>query len=374
MDLPRERIFCDSRLLALVRSQLMMVAGLPHNIALAGRPLRVGIVGAGLMGQWHAHAARRAQGHIVAIADRNLDAANRLAGMCGGVAACADITELLSRVSCDLVHICTPIATHEQIAGIALEAGKHVLIEKPATPDAEGIQRLIQLAASRAVLICPVHQFVFQQGVMKARRLLDRLGRVLHIEATFCTAGGVGRQERELDSIVAEILPHPLSLAQVFLPGGVVPASWTKLRPRVGEFRAMTEVNGVTMSVMISLQARPTQCTLKIFGASGTIHLDLFHGYGFIEPGAVSKERKILRPFDLAARRLAAASINLGKRALSREPAYPGLTRLVVELYEAVRTGQRSPISPEAMLNVARVRDILMQDAPRDGHTAVSHP
>lgn len=136
----------------------------------------------------------------------------------------------------------------------------------------------------------------------------------------------------------------------------------------------MTEVGGVTVSVMISLRSRPTQCTLKVFGASGTIHLDLFHGYAFIEPGAVSKERKILRPFDLAVRRLAAASMNLGKRVLSCEPAYPGLTRLVSELYEAVRTGQRSPISTEALLNVAQVRDILAECSVREVGTAVSHP
>jgi hypothetical protein len=135
----------------------------------------------------------------------------------------------------------------------------------------------------------------------------------------------------------------------------------------------MTEGGGVTVSILISLQARPTQCTLKIFGAAGTIHLDLFHGYAFCEPGAVSKERKILRPFDVAARRLAAASINLGKRVLSREPAYPGLSRLVAEFYTAVRTGQRAPITTEAMMNIARVRDILAENIGRDDRTAVSH-
>ncbi|MEC4888443.1 MAG: Gfo/Idh/MocA family oxidoreductase [Nitrospira sp.] len=352
----------------------MMDAESQKTSAAARRPLRVGIVGAGLMGRWHAHAAKQAGGQIVAIADRNLDAATRLAGACGGRDAYADITELLRRVSCDLIHICTPLETHEQIAGIAIEAGKHVLIEKPAAPDAAGTQRLIQLAASRGVLICPVHQFVFQRGVIKARRLLGRIGRVLHLDAAFCTAGGAGRQERELDSIVAEILPHPLSLAQAFLPGGMVPDSWLRIRPQAGEFRAMTEAGGVTVSVMISLQARPTQSTVKIFGASGTIHLDLFHGYAFIEPGAVSKERKILRPFDLAVRRGVAASVNLGRRAFMREPAYPGLTGLVAELYEAARTGGRSPVSAEAMLNVARIRDLLMQGETHNGRAAVSHP
>ncbi|MFZ1844135.1 MAG: Gfo/Idh/MocA family oxidoreductase, partial [Nitrospira sp.] len=126
-----------------------MATGPIESLAIENRRLRVGIVGAGLMGQWHAYEARKAQGNLVAIADCNLEAASRLARTFQGVEACVDIEELLSRTSCDLVHICTPIATHEQIAGTALEAGKHVLIEKPATPDAEGTQRLIQLAARR---------------------------------------------------------------------------------------------------------------------------------------------------------------------------------------------------------------------------------
>lgn len=344
-----------------------------NRLAIQKRRLRVGIIGAGLMGQWHAHAARKAEGDVVAIADRNFHAASRLAEKFGGIEVCADITELLSRASCNLVHICTPISTHEQIAEVAIEAGTHVLIEKPATPHAEGTERLIQLASRHAVLICPVHQFVFQHGVIKARQSLDRIGRVLNLEATFCTAGGVGLPEDELDSIVAEILPHPLSLAQVFLPGGRVPGSWMKLRSQAGEFSAMTDINGVTVSMMISLQARPTQCTLKIFGTTGTIHLDLFHGYAFMEPGSVSKKSKILRPFDLTARRLAAASINLARRALSREPAYPGLTRLVAEFYEAIRTGKCAPITTESMLNIAWVRDTLTKGMSRDDCTSVSY-
>lgn len=89
--------------------------------------------------------------------------------------------------------------------------------------------------------------------------------------------------------------------------------------------------------------------------------------------GLCRKKEKILRPFDLAARRLAAASINLAKRALSRERAYPGLTRLVAEFYAAIRTGQCAPFTTEAMLNIARVRDILVEGMSRDGYTAVSH-
>lgn len=324
------------------------------------------------MGQWHANAAGKAQANVVGVADRNLDAAGRLAGQYRGAHVCADIEQLLNRIPCEIIHICTPAATHEEIAGRAIEAGRHVLVEKPVTPDTEGTQRLIDLAARHGVLICPVHQFVFQEGVKKAQRCLDRIGDVLHLEAVFCSAGGVGRQEDDLNALVSEILPHPLSLMQVFLPGHGVPDAWQILRPRPGEFRAMTDVGGVTASVTVSLRARPTQCTFQIFGAAGTMHLDLFHGYAFLEPGAVSKGRKIFRPFDLAARRLAAASINLASRAIHRDLAYPGLTRLVGEFYDAVRTGRPAPIPPDAMMNVARTRDILSVGASQRRVVAAS--
>ncbi len=311
------------------------------------------------MGHWHAKEAGKAYGTLVGVTDRDLNAARQLAGRNPNVECFADVEQLLARVPCDVVHICTPVDTHEEIAGRALEAARHVLVEKPLTPDADGTRRLIQLAARCGVLLCPVHQFVFQDGVQKAQRLLGAIGQILHMEATFCSAGGAGRPEHELDSLVSEILPHPLSLMQVFLPGHTIPEMWEVLRPRHGEFRAATEVAGITASFLVSLHARPTQCAFRIFGTTGTIHLDLFHGYAFMEPGSVSKARKILRPFDLAARRFGAASLNLASRAYHRDPAYPGLTRLVRAFYDAVREGGPPPIAPVAMQNIAGVRDIL---------------
>lgn len=332
--------------------------------ARAQHPLRVAIVGAGLMGRWHAHASRKSGGTVVAVADQDPAAARRLAGESGSVQCCMDVKELLDQVPCEVIHICTPMASHEEIASSAMESGRHVLVEKPLTPDAEGTRRLIHLAARCGVLMCPVHQFAFQDGVQKAQRLLSAIGQILHIEATFCSAGGAGRPDLELDALVAEILPHPLSLMQVFLPGHTIPENWAVVRPRHGEFRAATEIEGVTASLVVSLHARPAHCSFQILGADGTIHLDLFHGYAFMEPGSVSKARKVLRPFDLAASRFAAASVNLASRLCRHEPAYPGLTRLVTTFYDAVREGGPPPITSAAMENIARVRDILSVAKP----------
>ena len=211
--------------------------------------------------------------------------------------------------------------------------------------------------------MCPVHQFVFQDGVLKAKELINRIGRVVHMEGTFCSAGGMGLSGEQLDNIMWDILPHPLSLMQAFLPGDFPPRSWVTVKPGQGEFRALAEVSDVSLSVCVSMNARPTVCAFEVVGTEGTIHLDLFHGYAFMESGKVSRGRKMLHPFALALRRLGAATINLSRRALRREPAYPGLQRLVASFYKAVRNGTESPISSEDTIEIANVRDALMLGA-----------
>jgi hypothetical protein len=66
-----------------------------------------------------------------------------------------------------------------------------------------------------------------------------------------------------------------------------------------------------------------------------------------------------MHPFEHSLRNLSAAGINLGRRTLRRELAYPGLQRLISEFYRAVQTGAPSPISAEEAIAIARVRDHL---------------
>jgi predicted dehydrogenase len=327
------------------------------------RSVRAVIVGGGLMGRWHAEGIRKAQGSLLGVVDVDDRIAGALARRYRPAESFRDLEQLFGRIHFDIVHVCTPVGNHQAIAERAIEAGVNLLVEKPVSPDGSGTERLLDLAAARGVLLCPVHQFLFQDGVMKARERLPRIGQLVHLEATFCSAGGAGLADEQQDSVVADILPHPLSLMQEFLPGAALPENWLTIKPQVGELRALAEICGVTLSIFISMQARPTVCALQIFGTHGAIHMDLFHGYTFLESGAVSKAKKVLRPFDLAARRFGAATINLGSRLLKGETAYPGLYRLITSFYDAVRTNGHSPIARAKTIGVARARDVLIERA-----------
>lgn len=322
---------------------------------------RVGIVGAGLMGRWHAHAARRAHGRVVGVADVDLAAGTALAGR-HGAESFGSLDELLAAAAPDVLHVCTPLETHEALTEAAIGAGVHVLVEKPLAERAEGVERLYARAAERGLLLAPVHQYAFQDSVNRTARRLARLGPLVHLGAVFCSAGAgepssVGTLA---DRVVAEILPHPLSLVQAYLPGALEQGEWSVWHPGPGELRAATCVGTTSLALLISMAARPPRAGLWLAGARAGVELDLFHDFALWERGGRSRLQKMARPLDLGARLLVTAAANLGRRAVVGAPAYPGLNTLVARFYDALRRGAPSPIPAEAALAVARAQERIL--------------
>ncbi len=328
------------------------------------QPVRVAIAGAGLMGRWHADAARRAGARVVGIADLSREAAQRLARQHTGARAYSSADEMLRDAEIDALHVCTPLSAHAAAAEQAIERGIDVLIEKPLTPQARETERLLDLAARRGVVICPVHQFIFQDGVREAKRRIDEIGALVHVESTFCSAGGEERAPEEMDEIVADILPHPLAMLQHLAPRLAAEARWDAARPGPGEMRAQCSAGGASASIFVSMHARPTICAMTLTGTDASIHIDMFHGFAVFEPGGVSRTRKILHPFDLSLRRLAAAAANMAARVLRSEPAYPGLRTLVRAFYAASDAQGGAPIPAADIIAVARARDAILAAAP----------
>jgi predicted dehydrogenase len=327
--------------------------------------IRAGIVGAGLMGLWHAHAIEKAGGEVVAFADFNIEKAERLAAKYADAKAFFDLEKMLGEQNLDVLHICSPTESHEIIAETAIRAGVHLLIEKPLAATAVQTSRLYNLAAQYNTHLCPVHQFAFQDGAAKAQNNLSKIGRLVHLEANICSAGGAGSNAEQLDQIAADILPHPLSLMQKFLKADISEVEWSGSRPASGELRISGQTQETSLSIFISMNSRPTKNSFHLFGSEGAIHLDLFHGYSVIEPGKTSRAAKILHPFDLAVRNFSAATFNLARRTVRRESAYPGLRQLIHEFYDSIKSASEPPITPLQAIAVAEVRDLLVNQATK---------
>lgn len=328
--------------------------------------VRALVVGAGLMGHWHARELGRAGGVLAGIVDPDGQRARNLARVRRIDATYDRLQDALADVAPEVVHLCTPLEAHEQLAHAAIRSGAHVLVEKPMTQDAVGTERLLEAASSRRLMACPVHQYLFQPGVQAASRMLRAVGPLLHIDFTACSAGGVGRDAATGHRIVAEILPHPISCLERLLSEAGPPARsaeelvWTSAQPKPGELRATGRGDGLTVSLLISLDGRPTRNELRLIGARGTVHLNLYHGYGTLERRSVSRSAKVVQPFALSAATVLATGANLVRRAARREPAYPGLRELICRFYAAARESGRPPIDNREALVVARVRDRLL--------------
>lgn len=334
-------------------------------------PLRAAIVGAGLMGRWHADAVARSGNSVACIVDSEITRAERLAAKHRSARVAASLEDALRRDRFDVVHVCTPLATHGLLAAQALTAGAHALVEKPLADDVEQTRGLLELAAERGVMLVPVHQMPFQRGVIAAQASCRALGPVLHLDATACTAGADAGDDR--DQLALDILPHPLSLVRQFVSCSLSDAEWHVARLGAGELRVSATLGGTGVGIIISTRGRPTTNTLRLICASGTVNVDLFHGFAVAATGAATRAYKVMHPFSMAARTFSAAAANLAMRSLSGEPAYPGLRNLVVQLYSAARAHTAAPISAEETLEVAVVRDrisTLLRGASAARHVA----
>ncbi|MCA0273861.1 MAG: Gfo/Idh/MocA family oxidoreductase [Proteobacteria bacterium] len=330
----------------------------------AGAMPRVAVVGAGLMGRWHAHAARRIGASVVGVADPEPGRAARLAG--SAETAFASLPELLRAVRPDILHVCGPTGMHREAIELALASGVHVFVEKPLALTAAETRELCDMAAAAKVVLCPVHQYAFQRAVERILAGLPRSGPPVQVEMTFFSAGAEGADPERLPALAADILPHPVSIAQRFWPGVRLATLDWKIEPMgPGGWQLSAPIGDASLRIALSFSARPTEASLVVRGSKGTWTADLFHGFARFRDGTASRATKALRPFADAFGLLGAASGNLAGRTLRREPAYPGLRELTARVYAAAQGAAGCPITAEEAVEVAALRDLFLERTVR---------
>ena len=322
--------------------------------------LRAAIVGAGLMGRWHADAVERIGGRVVTVVDPDPSRAQQLAQrLKSRPTAEPDVDRALQQRELDVLHVCTPLQTHDRVVGLGLEAGVHVLVEKPLAADAGSVERLHALAAEHGVQLCPVHQVLFQSGVLGALRALPALGTLRQLDIVACSAGADGRANEEREFVALDILPHGLALARRLVGAALAGAPWQVGSGPPGELRATADIGETSVMLAVSMRARPTENSLTARCDLGTVRANLYHGFATIERGVPSRIDKVARPFLASSLTLGSALRNLGSRAVRGEPAYPGLRELVRRFHLACAGQGPSPIAVDESIDVARARDSI---------------
>jgi len=151
------------------------------------KSIKTAIFGTGFMGRVHLEAVRRVEAvQAAAIAGRNETAARKL-GDAFSIPSVNDYREVLRDPAVDAVHICTPNAQHFSMAKDALQAGKHVICEKPLTTTAAEAEELVELAAKKGVRNCTCHNLRYYPMVQQMRRMREAgdLGDILVLQGTY---------------------------------------------------------------------------------------------------------------------------------------------------------------------------------------------
>ena len=251
--------------------------------------VRYGLVGYGLFGAHHAAAivaAPSAELAAVAVKSEASQAAAREAHP--GVEVCGDYRELLDRDDIDIIDVTVPNVLHHEVAVAALEAGKHVLLEKPMALKLSHCDDLIARATEKDRLLAVGHELRLSSLWGKARELIDEgvIGRPLHamVELSrFPYRQGAEGWRWDIDRVGNWILEEPihfLDLARWYLSDNGEPVSvYARGNSRHGDnpelrdnFSALVNFPGGAYALVSqTLSAFGHHQTAKIAGEEGTI-------------------------------------------------------------------------------------------------------
>ena len=184
--------------------------------------LGAAVIGAGY---WGPNLIRNLQGSsnfdLKWVCDLDADRAARVVGRYSTIRTTTRLEDVLADDSVAAVAVATPARTHRDIAGAALEAGKHVLVEKPLAMSYREGQELVDLAAANdRVLFCD-HTYCYTPAVQRIRELVHtgELGDIQYVDSVRINLGLV---QRDTD-VLWDLAPHDLSILDFILPEDRMP-------------------------------------------------------------------------------------------------------------------------------------------------------
>jgi len=178
--------------------------------------LRVGVIGYGYWGPNLVRNFSEAAGsRVVAVSDLREERLAQVRDRYPAVRTTAEAGTLLADPAVEAVIVATPVATHYRLAMAAIEAGKHVLVEKPLALGRAEAEALIAAARRRGVVLMVDHTFVYTGAVQKIRELVDgeRLGRLLYYDSVRVN---LGLFQHDVD-VLWDLAVHDLSIMDYVL-------------------------------------------------------------------------------------------------------------------------------------------------------------
>src|SRR5215207_11379958 len=179
--------------------------------------IRIGVIGYGYWGPNLVRNFMSAPGSVVArVCDLREERLSPLEKLYPSLKTCIESSELIHDPQIDAVVIATPVSSHFDLAMAALQAGKHVLVEKPLASRSDQARKLVDEATARKLVLLVDHTFVYTDAVRKIRELISsgQLGQIYYYDAVRVN---LGLFQHDV-SVVWDLAVHDLSIMDYVLP------------------------------------------------------------------------------------------------------------------------------------------------------------
>lgn len=245
--------------------------------------MKWGIIGPGKIARQFAEAlAESKQGQLYAVASRNAERANSFAKQYGADVSYDNYAALMADKNVDLIYIATPHSHHFPLAKACLSSGKHLLLEKPITLNAQQAQVLVSLSEKNNVLFQEALWSRFMPCLASIKSWIDegKIGEVQYISSQigFAFAETVARIQEPMlaGGGLLDLGIYPISISQFLLgehPTNVqASATFTNKKVDNNCFVNLTYASGVTSQFVCSINA-DTSNEMRIQGSEGHISI-----------------------------------------------------------------------------------------------------
>ncbi len=179
--------------------------------------IRIGVIG---YGYWGPNLVRNfyetSGAQVASVSDLRTDRLDLLSTRYPTIQTTRNSHELIDDSAIDAVAIATPVSSHYELALRALEAGKHVLVEKPLASSTDQVQHLIEVAQKRNRVLMVDHTFVYTGAVRKIRDLVESggLGEIYYYDSVRVN---LGLFQHDVN-VLWDLAVHDLSIMDFVLP------------------------------------------------------------------------------------------------------------------------------------------------------------
>jgi predicted dehydrogenase len=331
-------------------------------------PIGIAVVG---FGYWGPNIVRnvveRPEFRLIGLCERDRGRARDFLQRYPGHPVHRDLDALLFDPRVEAVAIATPPRTHHELAGRALRAGKHVLVEKPLASSVAQAEELIALAESRDRVLMPGHTFVYSPSVNKVRDLIrsGELGDVY-----FVTSSRMNLGLYQSDGVISDLAPHDLSILLYWLDrpvAHIAAAGQSVFQDGVPEtaFLTVTFCGGATANVQISWLAPRKMRQMVVVGSKRMVQYD--------DTSSDESVRIYDRGLDVS---MAEAPATFGEYQLTYRSGDIVMPRVEVgeplglelaDFARAIRTGEQPRSSSTLGLEIVRALAAAHLSVERDG-------